>query len=41
LTKSPKLWPHSTFHRYVRQGLYHADWGADAELVFEKHVGNE
>jgi hypothetical protein len=26
---------------YLRQGLYYADWGADAELVFEKEVGNE
>jgi hypothetical protein len=20
-------WPHSTFHRYVAQGVYSADWG--------------
>lgn len=20
-------WPHSTFHRYVREGVYPADWG--------------
>jgi len=41
LTKAPKLWPHSTFHRYVKQGLYHADWGADNEIAFEQHIGNE
>ncbi len=23
-------WPHSSFHRYVRQGLLPADWGGDA-----------
>jgi putative transposase len=22
-------WPHSSFHRYVRQGLLSADWGGD------------
>ena len=25
-------WPHSSFHRYVRQGLYDADWGAADEV---------
>ena len=23
-------WPHSTFHRYVRDGIYPADWAGDA-----------
>lgn len=41
LTKSPILWPHSTFHRFVNKGIYHVDWGADSEIVFENHVGNE
>ncbi len=22
-------WPHSTFHRFVRRGVYSLDWGAD------------
>jgi len=41
LTKTPKLWPHSTFLRFVKQGLYHEDWGMDNEVEFEQHVGNE
>jgi putative transposase len=41
LSKSPKLWPHSTFHRYVNQGIYPVDWGADKEILFDHHVGNE
>ena len=41
LTKSPKLWPLSSFHRYVKQGLYHDTWGANGEIVFEHSVGNE
>jgi putative transposase len=27
LVDSPKDWPASTFHRYVRQGLYPENWG--------------
>ncbi len=41
LSKSPKLWPHSTFHRYVNQGIYPVDWGVDKEILFDHHVGNE
>jgi len=26
-----KDWPHSTFHRYVRDGIYFPDWGGSAE----------
>lgn len=22
-------WPYSTFHRYVKQGIYSADWGGE------------
>ncbi|MHB1351419.1 MAG: REP-associated tyrosine transposase [Desulfobulbaceae bacterium] len=32
LVRQVRDWPHSTFHRYVRQGLCPADWaGADVE----------
>jgi putative transposase len=24
-------WPYSTFHRWVRQGVYAVDWGSDSE----------
>lgn len=27
----PLDWPHSSFHRYVRQGILPADWGAGGE----------
>ena len=27
LVESPKDWPSSTFHRYVDEGLYPANWG--------------
>ena len=25
-------WPYSTFHRYVRDGVYAEDWGGTAEI---------
>lgn len=27
LVESPKDWPSSTFHRYLEEGLYPANWG--------------
>jgi putative transposase len=41
LAKSPIDWPHSTFHRFVKQGIYHSDWGAGKEIGFDIKVGNE
>lgn len=41
LVKSPIEWQHSTFHRYVKQGIYYKDWGADRNIVFDGQVGNE
>lgn len=26
-------WPHSTFHRYVKQGVYSEDWGVSKEQI--------
>ncbi len=28
LVKQVKDWPHSTFHRYVKQGIYSENWGS-------------
>jgi putative transposase len=41
LVNSPKAWPHSTFHRFVKQGIYPDDWGADKAIDFDENVGNE
>jgi putative transposase len=41
LANSPKAWPHSTFHRFVQQGIYPGDWGADKAIDFDENVGNE
>jgi len=29
-------WPHSSFHRYVREGLLSADWASDATVTVGK-----
>lgn len=41
LVNAPKDWPHSTFNRYVRDGLYDPQWGAGHEMVFDDSIGNE
>ena len=40
LVNAPKDWPHSTFHRFVKKGLYSRDWGA-TPLVIEPDIGRE
>jgi putative transposase len=40
LVKSPLDWPHSTFHRYVQEGIYPDSWGGPSENV-PKDVGGE
>ena len=41
LVSSPYSWPYSSFHRYVKQGMYHCNWGAGNEVRFEANVGYE
>ncbi|MHB8987714.1 MAG: REP-associated tyrosine transposase [Desulfobulbia bacterium] len=41
LASSPKAWPHSTFHRFVQQGIYPGDWGEDKAIGFDTNIGNE
>lgn len=41
LVTAPKDWPYSTFHRYVRDGKYPLDWGADLQIQFENDIGRE
>ena len=39
-TKGAKDWPHSTFHSFVKKGLYSSDWGA-TPVVIKPDVGRE
>ena len=41
LVKSPFDWEHSSFHMYVKEGLYNKVWGAGETLSFAHNVGNE
>ena len=41
LVNSPSAWPYSSFHRYVKQGDYDADWGAGRKIEFDAKVGYE
>ena len=40
LVKSPKDWQYSSFHRYVKEGVYPINWGTDS-LDFSLDVGME
>jgi putative transposase len=41
LVKSPKDWEYSSFHRYVKAGIYDVLWGAGQEISFDDNIGNE
>jgi len=41
LVKSPRDWAYSSFHRYVKHGIYKSDWGAGCEIQFDEDVGYE
>jgi putative transposase len=41
LAKAPKDWEYSSFHRYVREGFYDKEWGAEGTISFEIGVGSE
>ena len=28
-----KDWPYSSFHRYVKSGMYHENWSASPEII--------
>ncbi len=39
--EAPKDWPHSSFHKYVENGLVDVEWGAGVEIKFPQRIGNE
>ncbi|MCP5047935.1 MAG: hypothetical protein GY940_12235 [bacterium] len=41
LVNSPVEWPLSSIHRYVLNGLYPPDWGADKKTEYADDVGRE
>ncbi|OEU63784.1 MAG: transposase [Desulfobacterales bacterium S5133MH16] len=41
LVMTPKGWPYSSFHRYVRDGCYNLEWGAGQDITFDETIGRE
>ena len=41
LVNSSSAWPYSSFHSYVKQGDYDADWGSGRKIEFDTNVGYE
>jgi REP-associated tyrosine transposase len=41
LATSPLAWRFSSFHRYVKEGVYHPEWGAKERISFDKAIGRE
>ncbi|MCB2184062.1 MAG: transposase [Desulfobulbaceae bacterium] len=41
LVSSPHEWPYSSFHRYVREGIYQLNWAAEKEIILAPKIGME
>ena len=41
LVNAPKDWQYSSFHRYVRDGIYPIDWGESESINFSSGIGME
>jgi len=41
IAKTPADWEYSSFQRYVREGIYPADWGSGEEMKFGAATGKE
>ncbi|MEG3967025.1 transposase [Microcoleus sp. T2B6] len=41
LVAAPRDWEYSSFHRYVQDGSYSRDWGANVLIEWDNEVGQE
>jgi putative transposase len=41
LVDAPKDWQYSSFHRYVRDGIYDEFWGTSQPIIFDDNIGME
>ena len=41
LAKNQKDWEYTSFHRYVREGIYELEWGAGRVMLFDEIIGKE
>lgn len=38
---APKDWQFSTFHEFVKRGVYDVGWGVTGEIIIDEEIGNE
>ncbi|MGK7922296.1 MAG: transposase [Trichodesmium sp.] len=41
LVTAPSYWEYSSFHRYVKAGIYDQTWGSSERLIFDSNIGRE
>ncbi|NET26042.1 MAG: transposase [Okeania sp. SIO1I7] len=41
LVTAPSYWEYSSFHRYVKAGIYDQMWGSSEKLIFDSNIGRE
>ena len=41
LATAPKDLEYSSFHRYVRAGMYDLEWGAGRDITLDETIGRE
>lgn len=41
LVRAPMHWEYSSFHKYVRNGIYDRQWGAEQCITFDETIGRE
>jgi hypothetical protein len=41
LATTPKDWEYSSFHSYVRDGMYDLEWGAGRDITIVETIGRE
>ncbi|MDJ0556902.1 MAG: hypothetical protein QNJ68_21140 [Microcoleaceae cyanobacterium MO_207.B10] len=41
LVIAPKDWKYSSFHRYIKAGIYEQTWGSSERLIFDSNIGRE
>ena len=41
LVQFPSEWKYSSFHRYVKDGIYARDWGEKETITFDPETGHE
>jgi REP-associated tyrosine transposase len=41
LATAPKDWEYTSFHCYVRDGMYNLEWGAGRDITLDETIGRE